>query len=267
MTRYTLFAMFATTSFRMHSVYRSNTIILAAGSFLRLFVLLSVWQGLFRGKEEIGGITYDDMMLFVLINLLVGTLTYSRIGSTIGDRVVSGTISTDLIKPVSFKSYIIADQWGENLFRLLFSAVPACAIYFIFMSVPSIAAEPARIALFLISVTCGIVIIYHIHYLLGLTSFWTGNAYYIDWFMKAFYELFAGTFVPLWFYPQWLLQIGAFLPFRLVTFEPIAILAGKTELKEALGILALQAFWILFLLLLERWVWSRAQHKIFVQGG
>lgn len=267
MTHLSLFAMFAMKSFHMHSVYRSNTVILALGSFLKLFVLMSVWRGLFQGKEAIGGITYDDMILFVLINLLVGTLTYSRIGSTIGDKVISGAISTDLIRPVSFKSYMIADQWGENLFRFLFSAIPACAVYFAFMSVPEVAAEPLRILLFVISVTCGIIIIYHIHYLLGLTSFWTGNAYYIDWFMKAFYELFAGTFVPLWFYPQWLLQIGAFLPFRLVTFEPIAILTGKTDLSGALGIIALQSGWILFLLLAEKWAWSRAQYKIFVQGG
>ncbi|WP_147384541.1 hypothetical protein [Paenibacillus sp. 1011MAR3C5] len=80
MTHFSLFAMFAMTAFRMNSVYRSNTAILALGSFLKLFVLMSVWQGLFRGKEAIGGITYNDMMLFVLINLLVGTLTYSRIG-------------------------------------------------------------------------------------------------------------------------------------------------------------------------------------------
>ncbi|REK71841.1 ABC transporter permease [Paenibacillus paeoniae] len=267
MAPFSLFAMFAMTSFRMHSVYRSNTVILAFGSFLKLFVLMSVWQGLFRGNDAINGITYGDMMLFVLINLLVGMLTYSRIGSTIGDKVVSGSISTDLIRPVSFKSYMIADQWGENLFRFLFSAVPACAIYFVFMSIPAIAADPLRILLFVISVTCGIVIIYHIHYILGLTSFWTGNAYYIDWFMKAFYELFAGTFVPLWFYPQWLLHIGTFLPFRLVTFEPIAILAGKTDTAGAIGIIALQGVWILFLLLAEKWLWSRAQHKIFVQGG
>ncbi|GKU77481.1 ABC-2 family transporter protein [Paenibacillus sp. L3-i20] len=267
MMQLSLYAMFTMKSFQQHFVYRANTLILMLGSFLKLFVLISVWRGLFHGREEIGGVTYDHMILFVLINLLVGTLTHSRIGDTIGEKVISGNISTDLLRPISFKTYIIADQWGENLFRFLFSAIPACVIYFVFMSIPTVPSEPSRIILFLISVTSGIIIIYHIHYLLGLTSFWTGNSYYVDWFMRAFFELFAGTFVPLWFYPQFLLQIGTFLPFRLVTFEPIAILVGKTSISGAIGIIALQWGWIVALVLLEKWVWQRAQNKVFIQGG
>ncbi|MBH5319683.1 ABC-2 family transporter protein [Paenibacillus sp. GSMTC-2017] len=267
MMQLSLYVMFMTKSFQQHFVYRANTLILMLGSFLKLFVLISVWRGLFAGRDEINGITYDNMILFVLINLLVGTLTYSNIGDKMGEKVISGNISTDLLRPIAFKTYIIADQWGENLFRFLFSAVPACIIYFIFMSMPSIPTEPLRILLFLVSVTSGIMIIYHIHYLLGLTSFWTGNSYYIDWFMRAFFELFAGTFVPLWFYPQLLLQIGTYLPFRLVTFEPIAIFVGKTSISGAIGIIALQWGWIVVLLLVERLVWNRAQNKVFIQGG
>ncbi|MFD0590349.1 ABC transporter permease [Paenibacillus sp. GCM10027627] len=267
MLQLSIMTMFMMKSFRQHFVYRSNTVILALGSFLQLFVLISVWRGLFAGQESIRGVTYDDMILFVLVNMLVGTLTHSRIAATIGDKVMTGSISTDLIRPVSFKTYILADQWGENLFRLLFSAIPACVVYFAFMSVPSVAADPLRILLFFISAAGGIAIIYHIHYLLGLTSFWTGNAYYVEWFMRAFFELFAGTFVPLWFYPQWLLSIGHYLPFRLVTFEPIAILAGRTDIRGAVGILLLQGLWIAILLLIENRVWKMAQNKVFIQGG
>jgi len=262
-----LYAAMLKCSFRQQSVYRTNAMLLFFGSFVKLFILISVWRGLYGDQQTINGVAYADVLLFVIVNLLAGTLTSSAIGGRLGEKVGSGDIVIDLLRPASLKITLISEQLGENGFRLLFSTVPACLMYAVLFNWPSNAIGGAQAVLFSVSIVGGILLLFQIHYLFGLTSFWTGNSYYIDWFMRAFMELFAGTFVPLWFYPQLLLNIGQYLPFRLMTFEPIAILVGRITGWDAAISIAQQWGWIAALWLAERWVWRQAQSKVFVQGG
>jgi ABC-type uncharacterized transport system, permease component len=262
-----LYAAMLRCSFRQQTAYRANSLLLLCGSFVKLFILVSVWRGLYGDNASINGIAYAEVLLFVIVNLLASTLTASAIGGRMGEKVSSGAIGVDLLRPASLKFTLISEQLGENAFRLLFSTLPACLLYMALLGWPSSSIGAAQAALFAVGITGGIILIYQIHYLLGLTSFWTGNSYYIDWFMRAFIELFAGTFVPLWFYPQILLNIGQYLPFRLMTFEPIALLVGNIRGWEAAGSIAQQWGWIAVLWLAERWVWRKAQSKVFVQGG
>ncbi len=80
-------------------------------------------------------------------------------------------------------------------------------------------------------------------------------------------ELFSGSFVPLWFYPDWLYAISACLPFRLIFFEPISIFLGRYAVEDMLQIVLLQLVWLAVLYAAGVWVWSKAQTKVMVHGG
>lgn len=67
--------------------------------------------------------------------------------------------------------------------------------------------------------------------------------------------------------PDKLNIITWFMPFRCVLFIPMEMYLGRLSMNQIIFNLCLQVLWLLGLLLLERFVWYRAQKKIVVQGG
>ncbi|OPH60012.1 hypothetical protein BC351_19050 [Paenibacillus ferrarius] len=253
-------------SFSQKFVYRMNSYISAISSLIKMLILISIWTALFKGQSAISGIQLTDMINFVIVNSIIGSLIYSNIANEIGSKVVDGSISTDFIKPINFKYYIFANQIGENVYMLIFNTVPAILLIIIYSGF-TWPYQTNSLLLFFISLINGFIIIYYFNYILGLTTFWMTTSFYIDWFMKAFFQLFAGTFVPLWFYPDFLLYISKMLPFHLVAFEPIAILLGKLSWHESINVICTQFVWIILLIIVEKLIWNKVEKKVIVHGG
>lgn len=206
------------------------------------------------------------MVAFVLINTVVLSMTRSNIGNKLAQRFEDGTIATDFIRPVSLKYYLISEQMGENLYSTLFHIIPVCVIGVLFLQF-QLPGEPWQLTMFVITLLLGMWLVYQIHYLVGLLVFWLKTSMYTNWMLNALMELFAGSVVPLWFYPDMLYKLAMLLPFRFISFEPIAIYLGKTSFAASLQVLAMQAAWIAGLLLLEKTVWRQVQKKVIIQGG
>lgn len=261
-----VFFEFVRKSFQQRFVYRTNSYVTIVSAWLGLFVMVSAWRALYSGKTDVSGVTFDDMMSFIVINTLVASLIHSSMGQKIGERVEDGSISIDLIRPVSFKSYHMANQLGENLFALLFSTVPAVALAVVLWGF-RLPDEPWRIALFLLSLTLGLLLMNQINYLFGMLAIWLKTSWFINAITGAAFDLFAGTFVPLWFYPGWLYAASQFLPFHLVTFQPISIFLGRLSIAEGWAVIGGQLAWLAGLWVLEKWMWAKAQDQIDIHGG
>lgn len=253
-------------SFMQRFAYRTNSYISIVSSLLRLSIMLSVWYALLGNGKSINDISYEDMIQFVIINLVISSMISSQIGNQLARKIEDGSIAIDFIRPVRLKYYLIAEQLGENSFRTLFNTLPVCivAILFLQFRFPD---EPWQIGMFLLSLLLGMAIIYQINFTIGLLAFWFKTSFYTNWFLGAFMELFAGTFVPLWFYPEPLYAIAHYLPFHLISFQPLSIYLGKLTLSASIQIIGLQMMWIVLLIVLEKWMWKRVQNKVIVQGG
>lgn len=261
----TVYLTVMTKAIRQRLIYKGNAWVQILGSVIKILIQVSIWSALL-GTGSTKGITFADMVNYVLINMVMMALVYSHIAGRLAEKMQDGTIALDFIRPVHLKYYLVAEQIGFNFVQTVFYVLPICVVTVLFyrlnLVLPSI-----RFLLFASSTLQGIVIIFQIQYILGLLSFWFKTSFYTDWFHRAFFQLFGGTIVPLWFYPSWLAHISNLLPFRLVTFEPIAIYLGKVSLSEAIGILVLQFVWIVILYIVEGFVWAKAQRVITVQGG
>ncbi|MFK7691257.1 ABC transporter permease [Paenibacillus sp. HJGM_3] len=257
---------FVVKSFQQRFVYRINSYITILSAWLGLFVLVSAWRALYSGKTAVNGITFEDMINFIVINTLVASLIHSNMGQKIGERVADGSISIDLIRPITFKGYYLANQLGENAFALLFSTMPATLLAVLLWGF-HFPDNPLRVALFLVSLMLGLLVMNQINYLFGLLAIWLKTSWFINAITGAAFELFAGTFVPLWFYPEWLYTVAKCLPFHLVTFQPISIFLGRLSIPQSWGVLGLQLLWLAALWGLEQWMWSKSQDEIDIHGG
>ena len=206
------------------------------------------------------------MITYVLLSTGVSILTESHVGNTLAGKVADGSIEGDFVRPVSLKYCLFSDTLGGVAYNFLFTFVPVAiaAAFFVPIRPP---VSMAQLVVFLVSVVLGVLLAHYIHYTLGLLAFWFKRSIYVNWFLGAFFTLFGGAAVPLWFYPDFLRRIAAVLPFRFVTYEPISVYLGRTDLRGSLQVLLMQAAWIAALHLLERFIWSRAQRVVTIQGG
>lgn len=252
-------------SFRKSFAYRANSYLIMLGSIITLLIQVSLWSALLK-NGSVNGVNLYDMTSYIIINTIVLSLTKTDIGNVLAEKVRDGSIAIDFIRPVKLKYFLFFDDMGQSLFRTIFSVLPVCLVSILFLKFQA-PGSLLDLALFIFSLLNGIMIIYQIHYFFGLLAFWLESTWYISWYLGALLTLFGGTFVPLWFYPDFLYRLSKILPFRLVSFEPISIYLGKLSLEASIRVIASQIIWMILFTLIEKLIWNRAQNKIFVQGG
>lgn len=254
------------TGFRRGLAYRGNAYLQFIATVLNLVIMTSIWGALYAARGAVEGVTYDDMIVFAVVNAVLMPLTGTGVAWTVSSRFVDGSIADDLLRPVSYKWYLFFDELGETIFDVgLTVLLPAAATLLIIR--PQIDIGFAQLLLFFPSAALGVLIAFTLEYILGLTSFWLRTAFYLSWVSGALREILSGRFVPLWFYPPALAAVAMALPFRLVAFAPVAILIGRTTKTDILWTFLAQLGWLAALLVVERIVWRRAVHVITIEGG
>lgn len=89
----------------------------------------------------------------------------------------------------------------------------------------------------------------------------------LEGYLYIFHALIAfcsGQVVPLWFYPDFLLRIINWLPFKYVFYEPLLLFIRNGNLFQTV---CFQVIWIFILSLIGRFMWKCVSKKIVVQGG
>ena len=260
------YLMFAKNAFRQNVIYRANTAIQILRSGLYLLISFNIWQALYATNSIIENVSLDDMLTYAVLTELLHAFSNSNIGYNIGNRLLTGEIAGDFVRPINIKLYLIATHTGESFYTMLFNCIPISLMTVIFGTM----LPPTNVlngVLFFVSLILGIILMYQLDYTLGLFVFWLKNHAFITQSMSALRMLFAGTTIPLWFYPDVLRNIALCLPFRYMTFEPISIYLGKTNGIGIAFTICMQLVWIVVIYYLGHSLWSKAEKRVFINGG
>ena len=249
---------------RQRLMYRASIWLQIISGIFIVLIQGSLWTTLLNSGYE--GVQQKEMISFIVVNLLVGSIANFMSTQMIGDRVQDGSIATYMNLPVSFKWMLFGEKMGENIFSLLFKGIPGLIVAVVFYQT-ALPSSMQHMALFLLSLFLGILLSFHIQYIFNLSAFWIINPWYISFFSNGIMKLFGGQVVPLWFYPASLVAFGMYLPFRFCTFEPIQIYLGYSDIRGAWICIGTQLVWIAILTMLEKLIWHQASRRVFVQGG
>lgn len=265
----TTFGALAWSGFRRYATYRQATI---AGSFtntvfgfLRCYVLLALAAGVAGGRP--GG--YDARQLATYVWVGQGLLTVIAIWgwAELADRIRTGDVASDLLRPVSpVTSYLAADL-GRAGHAMLTRFVPPVAVGMIFF--PFYA--PVRwqtVPLFAVSVLLAAVVSFGCRFLVNSTAYWLHDARgpIILWVLSA--GVLTGLYFPLRLLPDWLtVTLWLATPFPSLLQTPLDVLVERDPAPMQAGLVALQLCWAVVLLAGCRLVQRRAERKLVVQGG
>jgi ABC-2 type transport system permease protein len=261
----TLYLAMAGTSFRKHLAYRSEVWIWVVISVLYVAIEVAVWDALI-GEGEVAGITLREMVTYSIVYAMTSRAIADRVLSDVDQKLRSGDVAVDLVKPYSYPLTLVADQLGRTAFSALFSSLPTVAVaalLFGFDLPPNLWTGMAYVAAFVICLA----ISFALACIVGMLGFHFLATFHFQWALGALRTLFAGTMVPLWFFPDGLRTVASALPFQFVGFVPGAIWLGEYSLSETFGMLALGMAWTIGLGALGWWMLQRITTRLVVQGG
>jgi ABC-2 type transport system permease protein len=253
-------------SFRKRLAYRSNIVYGALWLLLELFIQVTIWVALYRGHDTVSGVTLSEMITYIVIVNLSQLAGRAYGGESVEDRVKSGEISTDLLLPVDYRVVLALENVGGILFQVVVSGVPLVVAASLFLRVAGPASAWHLLA-FVVTVAGAFLVSMCLEIVKGAMAFWAMRPGTLDWIFDGLSAVFGGAIVPLWFFPEWMLKIAEFLPFRLTQFVPAAVYLGRFETSALPGIVAQQALWIAGLLLLQAVLWRRGLRRLTIYGG
>ena len=251
-------------SARSFHAYRFQSLTWCVSFMIQLYLLRVVWAGVYGDRDTLLGVSSGTLLVYLTISSLHRFFLPNIIDYYIQQRVTSGRVALDLVRPFGFIKQMIAMQIGSAaaLLPFLIVIVPAAAIVGS-LRFPSL----ENFLCYLVSLALAFAVTLLIWMHVGMLSFWLMNANGIRAMLGICSDFLAGALVPLWFMPGGLRFAFELLPFQATTFLPASIYSEQVTGTEIIQPLLVQVVWILIMIPTSRIVWARAQRKIVVQGG
>ncbi len=247
-------------------VYRFHFIVNIFTTPIALVVFYFLWKSIFEftGQEVIRGFTFETMISYYALNMIVGFLIFTYVDEDLEERIVHGTLTPQLLRPLTYFWEIFADHMGVSLVSILIEIIPVSfiAIFFFGLGGPSL----INGTLFVILVILAILINFMLGYLVGLTSFWFKEIGGIRRVRRVIVSFLAGSFIPLTFFPEWVISLSNFLPFQYIRYVPVTVYLGNHSLPESLLLMLGAAVWVVALYLITKYLWKVAYKKFAGSG-
>ncbi|MBN1877140.1 MAG: hypothetical protein JXA33_23155 [Anaerolineae bacterium] len=225
-----------------------------------------LWIALYQGREVVAGVTLAQALTYTVINIVVARLFSSWMIIDINDQIRSGDIVFALNKPMYFGHVQLYLAAGEALGILLTASLPmALVLHLIFHF--TLPASGWVWLIFGVSLILGFLTSFFIDYMIALSAFWLTEVGGFYWAKGSIIAVLGGTYLPLWIYPPALARVLDWLPFRGISYTPLAIFVGQIEPSDLPLAFGVQIAWVILLAWGSRWLYQAAARKLAVQGG
>lgn len=253
-------------SARRQITYRAATLAGLSTNFFFGLMRAALMTALYGARPVMEGMSLADAVTYT--GLSQASIAYLSLFSwwDVMRSVYSGQVGSDLLKPMSFFTFWLAQDLGRALVSLVARGLTIMAFYALAFGITYPRSLGQWLAL-LLSIALAWLVSFAWRFLLNLSAFWTPNAtgilrlgFSISWFLSGF-------LMPLRFFPDWFQQFCYLTPFPHMVNTTIEIYLGLIEGPRLAQALLAQAFWALALILVGQAILSLGMRRLVIQGG
>lgn len=253
-------------SARRQFTYRAAALAGLATNFFFGMLRAAVMVALYGQRQEMGGITLQDAITFT--GLSQASIAYISLFGwwDLMRTVYTGQVATDLLKPMDFFKFWMAQDAGRALVSLLTRGVIIMAFYALVfdISYPRLPGQWLGLGM---AILLAWWLSFAWRFLVNLSAFWVPNAVGIGRMLYALSWIMSGFMMPLRFYPDWFQTLCYLTPFPQLVNTPVEIYLGVLNGTQLLQALLFQVFWIGILIALSRFVLQLGVRRLVIQGG
>lgn len=265
--RVSAYGSLAAATFRQYSTYRVAT---AAGVFtnsvfglIRVSILLAALEA---SGQEIGGYTALQAATYVWLGQALLAPIEAFGTRTIGERVRTGEIAVDLLRPAPLLGVHLAQKMGRAGFLLLGRGLPPLAVGALVTGL-ALPESPWSYVLGIIAVALAILVSFLADAIVNLTAFWLVEMRGFQTLYMVVMNLLSGFLIPITWFPGWLEALARATPFPSMVQTPIDTLSGRIAPADALALIGLQILWAAVLAVLAQAMVRAGTRSLEVQGG
>jgi len=256
----------ARTTLQQAIAYRITTFFNVGLTFIWVIILYYLWRAAYAGRASIAGLSWDQMRTYVVIAYGINALVGWRTGTAMMATIRTGDVVFGMVRPLNYCTTQLARALGFTVVEGGISMVFTLVIGLLFLHIQAPASVGSAL-LFVLALIIGFLTKMLVVFLVSLLTFWTLNGMGLMWSQQAIMQILSGTIVPLALMPGWLQVVAKVLPLRGIVSTPLEFYLGTASGWAGLGLLGLQAAWLVALWLISNLAWKRAFRIVEIQGG
>lgn len=254
-------------SYKVSLRYKTNVWMQIVGAVLLIFIQFFLWKNIENNNDSLlNGLEINSILLYVILSrLFLFIIPGNSTTNFISQKILNGTISIDLLRPVHIQVSAFFYELGRLLFSLLFIITPSVIICSVFLDIPMAKVEGNDLFLFIFSLIFAYILAFQMSFMIGVFSIWFGNVWGVREFYEALLILLGGSLIPISLYPTFFQTIAGYSPFQSIYFTPLAVITGMDHLIKSP--ILVQIFWIFIFGSLNMLLLRAVLRKAVIQGG
>jgi ABC-2 type transport system permease protein len=251
-------------------VYRTDFFVATFLRFLPIVTTILLWRAIYEGagRDEVGGLSYANMVGYYLLVMVVRAFgSMPGLSSGIARDVREGDLRKFLLQPIDYLTYLLALRAAHKLVYYVMAVGPYAIVFWFCREYLPVLPDPRSYGLILATLVGTFLLGFVINCLLGLLAFWfleVGSFLYL--FMTVQYFL-SGHMFPLSLLPDGIRRVVTLLPFAYETYYPTLVLLGRMPAGQTAHVVLVQAVWIVVLGWVARFAWARGLRRYAAFGG
>ncbi len=250
--------------FRDATAYRLEFLFEILGSaFVPAAIQWVLWYAMFQigGAEQVGGMTYQDMVAYTLTSLLFTQIRGGDLDFELQEMIRSGQLSNYLLRPVGVVEFTWIRGSAPKIFVAgIALAVGICVGVWFGMS-------PFRICAAMGMALIGNIIHYQISAAISATAFWWEEAYSMLMVKNMVVSFLSGELIPLNLFPESMQWIWKGTPFYLYVYGPTQYALGNWSNAEFVKQLGIAGLWLIAGAGLIKLTWGTGIKRYSSLGG
>jgi ABC-2 type transport system permease protein len=226
-------------------------------------LLTSMITAVTSQRPVIDGVTESDLVTQVWLTQGLLMVTYIWGWTELSERIRSGEVIADLLRPVSLPMWWFAHDAGRAAVALVMRGVAPFVVGALLyhLRMPT---KVATIPLITVSLVLAWALAFSCRYLVNLTAFWLGDARSVMRLAMVVWTVLSGSGISLALFPGWLEPTLRVLPFAGIFQTPIDV---WLERPHAARQMVLQLAWSVVLVVVVALVTRRAERNVVANGG
>lgn len=254
------------TSYQRYLSYRAATVAGLVTNFFFGILRAAILIALYGTRQEVAGISLQGAVTYAALTQAI--IAYLSIFGWVDlmNTVYTGQIATDLLKPMSYFRYWLAQDLGRAAVNFIFRGVIVMIGYALIYDL----IFPQTITQWLAFALCLVfswLISFAWRFITNLAAFWTPSAYGISRFFFIFSWFFSGFLMPLRYYPDWVVRISTLTPFPHMLNTVVEIYLNLLQGKDLALALLTQLAWIIALIISGKLILRAGVRRLVIQGG
>ncbi len=238
---------------------------------LSVLVSYYLWVAVYQNSSNqvLGGFTLDEMITYIFMTYITGSIISVDSATDIGMDVVEGSIASTLIKPINYKVKLLFESFGGMLSQIIMPAgiIWVGLILANYLTKGIMPPELTTILVYIMSGFLSFLILFFFEFCFGMIAFYTQYVWGMRMIKDALLLFLTGQVIPIVFFPETVKKVFDYLPFTSMNYTPVMIYLGKIQGSALYSAIGKQVIWVILMYLLSCLVWQKATKRLTVLGG